>query len=275
MLVIRHRPWFVVLAVVLLNVFTQPLATLAVTIWPAWFYGIEIVVLVVESVGLWLLLEIHYPKGLELSLLANGLTTALAVLWMWHGQPQMDMRYFSPMLHDTGKQLLQTYPDPAVAVRHCSTALMAGCIHGVVMTYVDEHFDERTPDGWFQWCYEEIGVSTDECIHGIGHSFAMHLTGNINEVLAPCSQLFTSHDQAACASGIFMEHSLMGMGSSCSLVSVQWKPVCYASAGSYRQYLPGQETVQATERWCEDHAGDYVADCLYGLQQRMNLAVDN
>ena len=81
--VIRQRPWFVALIVLLLNLFTQPLATVVVTIWPTWFYGIEIVVWLIEGVGLALLLEISYRKGCLFSLLANGLTTAIAVSWLW------------------------------------------------------------------------------------------------------------------------------------------------------------------------------------------------
>lgn len=83
MLVIRQRPWFVTLVVALLNLFTQPLATLTVTIWPSWFYVIELLVWLVESVGLWLLLEISYRKSVLLALLANGLTTAVAIVWLW------------------------------------------------------------------------------------------------------------------------------------------------------------------------------------------------
>ncbi|MBI4407933.1 MAG: hypothetical protein HY565_05550 [Candidatus Kerfeldbacteria bacterium] len=82
-LVIRERPWFVALIVLLLNLFTQPLATVVVTIWPTWFYLIELVVWLVEGIGLALLLEMSYRKGWLLALLANGLTTVLAVLWLW------------------------------------------------------------------------------------------------------------------------------------------------------------------------------------------------
>lgn len=80
---LRRRPGFVVLVAVLLNLFTQPLATVAVTLWPSWFYGIETVVWLIEGVGLALLLEISYRKGCLFSLLANGLTTAIAVSWLW------------------------------------------------------------------------------------------------------------------------------------------------------------------------------------------------
>lgn len=82
-LVMRQRPWFITLVVGLLNLFTQPLATLAVTIWPNWFYVIELLVWLVESVGLWLLLEISYRKSVLLTLLANSVTTVVAIVWLW------------------------------------------------------------------------------------------------------------------------------------------------------------------------------------------------
>lgn len=264
LLVVRSRWWFTALVVLVLNVFTQPLATVVVTLWPDWFYLTEVVVLLVEAIGLWLLLEVSWRKGLILSVLANGLTTAVAVMWLWTSQSMVDQREFSPMAHDLGEQLLQEYTDPAVAVEHCTHDLLNACVHGVVMEYVTQHFVERPPADWLAWCQATIPDQVEDCWHGVGHALMMNLEGTLGETLSWCNG-------AACASGVFMELSFVNIDLPCDEIADEWKPTCFASAGSYRQYLPGKETAEETERWCQEHAGQYVADCLEGLRQRLEL----
>jgi hypothetical protein len=88
-----------------------------------------------------------------------------------------------------------------------------------------------------------------------------------------------------------MEYSLGGFGASaghhtghhtatvfvvtplpCAEFPTQWQAVCYASAGAYRQYLPGYESFEQSYRWCANQPAEYVSACRYGVSQRAELS---
>jgi len=66
---------------ILMNCLTQPVAT--------WFYQtsirslwlVEVIVVVVESILIWLLMRVRYPKAVLTSLLANLASALIGVAW--------------------------------------------------------------------------------------------------------------------------------------------------------------------------------------------------
>lgn len=76
-LIIRHEWKQLCWYVILINSFTWPLANIAYVL-GANFYGIELAVILTESILLWKLLNKKYLAVLGLSLVANGVTALLS-----------------------------------------------------------------------------------------------------------------------------------------------------------------------------------------------------
>lgn len=246
--------------------------------WVYWFRPIQnLYVVVVECTSVSCAEAEIMKYSLEHS---EDIPQTISTLWylLEHDYIVTDARNFSPLIHSLGHQWLQEKQDPIIALELCGSEWVGGCKHGVVMGYLDEHYAERSTDGWLQWCQTELsGQDVAECIHGIGHSFMEQQNNNLMDTVVLCNNLIDEYELAACGSGVLMEYAI-GHDSNlayqelpCTELPGQWQSICYASAGSYRQYIPGYESFMDSLQWCQQQAQPYAVACQGGVQQRINL----
>ncbi len=204
------------------------------------------------------------------------------------GKLSDDMRIFSDIAHKAGMVLANSDISLDKALSFCGTTFKQGCIHGVIMEYIDNKYpSEIEASTLFDFC----GTVSDEnyiiyinCLHGVGHILAAKSRDSIQSILGLCDPL-SAEESFACASGVLMEYSKGTAGSGahahtpvgkkelpCVELDDEYKSVCYASAGSYRQYQPGQEDFSKSYNFCLNSPEEYIDDCLIGLSERAILA---
>lgn len=198
-----------------------------------------------------------------------------------------DPRIFSDIAHDAGMTLANSNTPLDKALVFCGTTFKQGCIHGVIMEYIDNRYpSEIEVSKLFDFC-RKVSIENyiyKNCLHGVGHELVVKNKAPIQTVLGLCDSL-SAKESFACASGVLMEYSKGTSGSGmhshtpigkkdlpCSGLDDKYKPVCYASAGSYRQYEPEQEDFSKSYNFCFASPKEYINDCLVGLSERAILA---
>ena len=198
-----------------------------------------------------------------------------------------DPRIFSDIVHEAGMSLIDSGLPLDKVLSFCGTTFKQGCIHGAVMEYIDTAYpSEMNPLILFDMCHT---ISQDHtiyinCLHGIGHELAAKSKAAIQDIVHMCDPL-SYEDRFACASGVLMEYSTGTTGSDfhshtpigkkelpCSDIDDTYKAVCYAGAGSYRQYEPMQESFSKSYEFCFHVPKEYVQHCMIGLSERAFLA---
>ncbi len=190
-----------------------------------------------------------------------------------------DPRIFSPIVHEVGMELAFNKIPPAEAFELCPLNFKAGCLHGVVMEYLDE-----LPTVDFAFCdfAESNPTYYSNCIHGIGHVLAAKTTGDLNETLPLCT-LTDSALNHACVTGVFMEFSTGVHGTGhhtheppvgsillpCAEVDAPYQSSCYPSMSSYHQYLPTTEPFTETAQSCLAAPTEFQNACLLGLAEKI------
>lgn len=197
-----------------------------------------------------------------------------------------DPRLFSPLIHDLGMELAFQKIPPEEAFGLCPLNFKAGCLHGVVMGYLDE-VESTDPLILASFCdfAKTDSLTYKNCIHGVGHELTAKVRAPLNEIVTQCKTLDTSL-LSACASGVFMEYStgVNGLGHHtheaqigsiilpCEEVDSEFKSTCYSSLTSYRQYLPEVESFKETALHCEKALEMYKESCMLGLAEKIYTA---
>jgi len=203
------------------------------------------------------------------------------------GKLSDDPRIFSDTAHEAGMILADNNISIDKALIFCGTAFKQGCIHGAVMEYIDGKYPSGIEESkLFDLCRT---ISSENhiyinCLHGVGHELAAKNKTPIQTVLGLCGSL-SDEERFACESGVLMEYSKGTAGSGmhshmligkkdlpCSELDEKYKSVCYASAGSYRQYEPAHEEFSKSYNFCFSIPKEYTNDCLTGLSERAILA---
>lgn len=199
-----------------------------------------------------------------------------------------DPRIFSDIAHEAGMILIQKKFSLAQAFTACGYTFKQGCIHGAVMEYIDTVYQKNiSASSLFKVCKPFVlnSLLYTNCLHGVGHELTAKLNAPLSTLLHECDRFTHIQEQDACASGIFMEYSKGTAGSGehshetvgrvalpCDKVDEPYKDVCYASAGSYRQYTPGQESFTASFQFCLEVPSASRESCLSGLADRVWFA---
>jgi hypothetical protein len=194
-----------------------------------------------------------------------------------------DPRIFSPIVHELGMELAFKNVPPEVAFDYCPLNFKAGCLHGVVMEYVDA-IDTLDPQTLFSFCdFTKVDNTYYlNCLHGIGHELAAKNPGDLQSILDQCT-LPTLPEVHACTTGVFMEFStgIHGTGQHthdasvgsillpCSELSSTDQPTCYVALSNYRQYLPTTESFINTSIICKNTTEQYQDECLLGLAEKI------
>lgn len=202
------------------------------------------------------------------------------------GKLSDDPRFFSDIAHEAGMALADSDISLDKALVFCGTTFKYGCVHGAVMEYIDDKYNSKIEASkLFDLCRTISSANNIyiNCLHGVGHELFTKKTP-VQTILDQCNPL-TSEERFACASGVMMEYSKGTAGSGmlsnmsigkkelpCSELEDKYKSVCYASAGSYRQYQPAQEDFSKSYNFCFSSPKEYIDDCLTGLSERAILA---
>jgi hypothetical protein len=197
-----------------------------------------------------------------------------------------DPRIFSPLVHEVGMELAFRQIPPEEAFALCPKNFKAGCLHGVVMEYLDL-LPGKTFEDFISFCdfSKNDGSNYRNCIHGIGHELTAKNSGALQELLELCPNVDHSIEHA-CTTGILMEYStgVSGTGEHthdqptgsiilpCEEVSENYKSTCYVSLSSYRQYLASTEGFSQTAATCLSVPTNYQSACFLGLAEKIMTA---
>jgi len=198
-----------------------------------------------------------------------------------------DARIFSDIAHLAGMALVDKMTIHEV-LHACGTAFKQGCIHGAVMEYIEHQYPrEVVNNDLFRFCDEITGgqeVLYLNCIHAVGHEFAAKNKIPLPAIVTFCDPL-SGVVQDACVSGALMEYSKgeVGLGEHshapigsvelpCRELDEKYQEICYASAGSYRQYNPNQEAFQTSYQFCTDAPFQYRDACIMAVSERALMA---
>lgn len=196
--------------------------------------------------------------------------------------PNIDRRSLSDSIHDVGMSLAHLYTDPILAMKACSYEWYGGCIHGIVMEYLDDN--PLKVNSLLNACevIQDRQQSLD-CLHGIGHIYwAQNKQLNLNDILKMCP--IAPNQQSACASGIFMEfskydtsdaktHSHKRVGSRrlpCESVDLEYIDTCHLAEASYQVYYPEQSIKEAFS-YCDSISEELRYACYGVVRQRLDL----
>lgn len=206
------------------------------------------------------------------------------------GDLAVDARIFSDPAHQAGMTLLQQGVDFDQALIWCGDRFKGACRHGVVMEYADTYLSGEISSQNFVLC-DDMPTTELDCIHGLGHSIVSHTSSqSLEDALLVCGELLDSSAQSACASGVLMEYSTgeMGLGRHshepvytlplpCKKLTADsdyWGAICYASAGSYRQYYPNQESWSDSFAYCDSIKSiSFSKVCHDAVYERLLLSV--
>lgn len=199
------------------------------------------------------------------------------------GKVANDMRLFSPILHEAGMLFVEDAFSLNHGIQLCTLAFRGGCIHGVIMEFIDNKYTGISPRKMMQECNalaNENGESVSilkNCVHALGHEFAAKSVRDLNSTLFLCEYMPTLY-RDDCLYGVLMEyskgavrngrHSENPVGKhdpNCLLIDNKFKNVCYLSLGFYRQYEAESESWEKTYRFCEQTPNKYKEDCVLGV----------
>lgn len=145
-------------------------------------------------------------EHLEAVLAAAGSIYAFDVL---HEMTELDHaieRGSHPIAHVLGNKALYVYGTIGNALTNCSHKVFQGCIHGALEEFF-RHVDTLDGDVIRGACPDQ-GTSFERyaCNHGLGHGLVLATDYDLAEALDLCATLATSHSQASCNGGAFMEN---------------------------------------------------------------------
>jgi len=199
-----------------------------------------------------------------------------------------DPRIFSDIAHEAGMQLAEKNIDLKQAFQYCGSSFKQGCMHGVIMEYVDNKYHGDVDVQTLKKICEGFDdpLSKNNCIHGLGHELAAKVTKNLSDVLDLCEEISTDKSaESACESGVLMEYSKGTAGSGqhshepvgqkelpCRDLPDKYQEVCYVSQGSYGQYNPGQQDFVKSYEYCSSIPEAYVQHCMLAVSERAVMA---
>ncbi len=206
-----------------------------------------------------------------------------------------DPRIFSPIAHDVGMAMIDSQIALNNTIQSCGQAFKDGCIHGAVMEYVEKSYPKSQKNQFIGICNKMYSNNEIQewqyanCIHGIGHILEARTTTSLPTTIELCNY-FPNAYRGACASGVFMQASegsanddelMPGMNMDavvgtanfdCSSISTDYQPICYSSAGSYRQYEANSESWQDSFTFCLQVPTLFQNDCMAGLDERLLIS---
>lgn len=187
----------------------------------------------------------------------------LAALRRW-GFVTGDYRGYSGTLHMLGYHLYLSGTPSEALTEVCPALIKDGCVHGYVMQYISEHGVAAGMHLCTSTTNERLHLG---CMHALGHSYLeMHDMPLTDAVQDFCGQ-FQGMAYVACVSGLFHEHTKAGEGKGhahyyersheyielpCDKFSGPVYELCYGARGSFRQYYPHAESLEATYAACAD-----------------------
>ncbi len=199
----------------------------------------------------------------------------------------VDLRAFSPLAHEVGMELANKNIALEGAINYCGHSFKDACIHGVIMEYIDKNYFGNTPASDFIGLCNSLSLNERQyknCAHAIGHELRAKVLGSDTAIVVLCDY-FKNQYRFACASGVFMEastgnsgtgyHSHAAVGKTsfdCLKILLDYRHICYSSAGSYRQYEASREPWQETFKFCSHAPKIYQADCFAGADERLLMA---
>jgi hypothetical protein len=109
--------------------------------------------------------------------------------------------------HAIGELSVRHYSTPGEALSHCTNDFQSGCIHGVVVSYLDSTDD---PGAFVKMCARDQIKGSDflrfNCLHGLGHAALSLAQYNLQQALDRCDTLGAEWDASSCYGGVFMEN---------------------------------------------------------------------
>ncbi|HEY7268453.1 MAG TPA: hypothetical protein VH951_01380 [Dehalococcoidia bacterium] len=147
------------------------------------------------------------PKSIAEDALKKGTEKALADLQAMAGRDPSINAQSHQIAHAIGEISLRYYKTPGEALAHCGNDFQSGCVHGVVIGYLDSTTDSSA---FVKMCGRDQIKGSDfvrfNCLHGLGHA-ALSLTKyDMQQALAMCDTLNVDWDQSSCYGGVFMEN---------------------------------------------------------------------
>lgn len=216
--------------------------------------------------------------------------TILTGLWKLSidGKISEDARIFSDVAHEAGMLLAEKNIPLLRAFSWCGESFKQGCMHGVIMEYIDRNYPGEVESKKFQSLCKTFSnpLFKNNCLHGVGHELAAKGKKNLVSVLKLCQNIARDQiEKSACEGGVLMEFSKGTMGSGqhsheavgkmdlpCDKLPENFKMVCYGAAGSYRQYNPGEEKFSTTYNFCTSIPSSYIFQGMLGVSERVILA---
>lgn len=208
------------------------------------------------------------------------------VLLGYQNKLPFDARWYGELVHKVGSGFIQAHYSLNETIEYCSPTFKQGCIHGAVM---QQAMEQPNIDATLL-CHELTPTQRQQdsiylnCLHGVGHSLMLrHSSAIFTTILNDCLIWPSLLEQQACASGVMMEYMVQSshnhiaatteiMELPCDQLSPEWQTLCYAAAGSYRQYRPDGEPFVTSYEWCQQLPDDYQASCWQGVSERLVLA---
>jgi hypothetical protein len=199
------------------------------------------------------------------------------------GELSYDMRLFSPIIHDVGMQLVETGTPLERAISLCPLSFRGGCVHGVIMEYLDDKEGEKKYDWSHNICepFKNNLLIYKNCFHALGHEFTAKTKGTLNDVLSLCDSVPHIY-QVDCHYGVLMEFSKGETGtgrhletpvgkveSNCENLKNEFKVPCSISIGFYAQYEADSEPLQNTYEKCLKLPDQERRYCFQGISSAL------
>lgn len=175
--------------------------------------------------------------------------------------------------------LVETNTPLAEAISLCPLSFRGGCIHGVIMEYLDTVQSENISTWPKTVCepFKKTSIVYKNCFHALGHEFAAKSKENLNGMLLLCKNVPSGY-RSDCLYGVLMEFSKGESGSgrhleipvgkytpSCEPLEEDFKITCYTSVGFYGQYEADGESLETTYKKCELLPEIYKQYCFEGI----------
>ncbi len=196
------------------------------------------------------------------------------------GKIQTDMRTFSPIVHDVGMSFVEQKIPLQKALDYCPRTFRGGCLHGVIMEYIDDVFASIDGKAWKDLCSQFGAEDTfllQNCSHALGHEFAAKTKQSLAGVLSEC-EVLSQELMQSCYYGVFMEYSKgeAGKGShsespvgkyelDCKSLLRDMKNLCYTSSGFYLVYEADIVPWEEAYLYCDNDKEEYESDCRRGV----------
>lgn len=225
-------------------------------------------------------------RQLRASLQSGGTIAALDKLENLSSQDGSVLTLSHQYVHELGRMVYESYPEPSQAFSSCDQRFESGCYHGVLQGYFEEHPDFTGQD-ITGLCRNVAAASNTnlnfQCLHGLGHGLTLFFNHNLLRPLRYCDFLADSWQQKSCYGGVFMENIVWSQSPEserslapgetvieedphypCNSVAEKYRWDCYAMQSSVILYLNGWNFEEAFAE-CDQAERAYISSCYYSM----------